>query len=290
MSTFHINRSYDPNFDVRDYGRMQERLERLPHNGVLTPLATPRRGGKTWTLRAMERRMNAAHPKAAMYLDLRDYPSLPAEPPAKCLLLDEPQFAAPPSEGARDAGRFLDWCAEMHRAEIRVVLAMTPAEWVTLCEADPSGARSSMKDLQFVRPLQPLEAKRLCRTDAARALLASLPALWCRSPFLLELLFAEAEARPDCSSDIPALLRAVVARCAEPSIDYVHNVFHVGLTEPQRQTLRKVACGDDAAPDEMLMLRGCGLVDEEHGAQFLADPILEAQLAPLGATTPPPPL
>ena len=282
MNVFDVNRGYDPDLDVRDYGSMQDRLERLSHNGVLMPIAASRRGGKTWTLRAMERRMNAARPGSAKYIDLRSYPKLPGDPPAGCLLLDEPQFAADPADRARDAGRFLDWCVKMHGAGTRVVLAMTPAEWVKLGEADRTGARISMKDLQFIRPLQPLEAKRLARTTAAQVVLSTLPTLWCRSPFLLELVFSEAEARPDLAGDTRALLRAVFVRCAEVQIDYVHYVFNDGLTEPQRRAVRRVAWADGDPPEEeMLMLRGCGLVDENHGVLFVADPILEAVLAPL---------
>jgi hypothetical protein len=275
-----VNRGYDPEFDVRDHCRMQERLERLSDNGVLIPIVASPWGGKTWTLRAMERRMNAARPGWARYLDLRVDP-LPADPPDGCLLLDEPQLAAEPSGRARDAGRFLDGCARMHGAGTRVALAMTPAEWVKLREADPFGARISMKDLQFIRPLQPLEAKRLARTAAAQALLPTLPTAWCRSPFLLELVFSEAEARQDPALDTAALLRAVLVRCSEAPIDYMRVVFDEGLTEPQREAVRRVAWSDGDPPQEqMLVLRGCGLTDEHHGVQFLADPIVEAVLAP----------
>jgi hypothetical protein len=275
-----VDRGYVPDLDVRDYGRMQERLERLPQNGVLTPIAASRWGGKTWTLRAMERRMNAARPGWAKYLDLRSYSALPVDPPAGCLLLDEPQLAADPADQARDAGLILDWCVKMHGEGTRVVLAMTPAEWVKLREADRTGARVSMKDLHFIRPLQPLEAKKMARTTLAQGVLATLPPLWCRSPFLLELVFSEAEVRPDLAGDTGALLGAVLARCAEAPIDYVRWVFNDGLSEPQRQAVRRVAWrGGDPPEEEMLILRGCGLVAEDHGVQFVADPIIEAALA-----------
>lgn len=279
MSVFDVDRDYVPELDVRDHGRMQDRLERLPHHGVLTPIAASRRGGKTWTLRAMERRMNAARPGWAKYLDLRAYSTLPEDLSAGCLLLDEPELAAAPADRARDAGRLLDWCATMRGAGTRVVLAMIPAEWVKLREADPAGARVSMKELQFIRPLQPLEAKRLARTASAQAVLATLPILWCRSPFLLELVFSVAEARPDLAGHTPALIGAALARCAEAGIDYVRCVFDDGLTEPQQKAVLRVARRDGDPPEEeMLILRGCGLVDEHHGVQFVADPVLEAVL------------
>ncbi|MCC6558570.1 MAG: metallophosphoesterase [Polyangiaceae bacterium] len=280
MSTFEVNRTYDPALDARDYGRLPERLLRQPDHGILWPIVAARRGGKTWTLRAMERRLNELEPRSARYLDLREaYPRLPAGLTARCLLLDEPQIAAATAEQVRDPARFLAWCARLHKADKRLVLAMTPAEWSRLREADAAGLQVSTKDLQFIAPLRAEEADRLARTEPARRLLDRLPPGWQRSPFLLELVFAEAESAPALADRLPELIRAALARCESYQVRYVHYVFHDGLSEPQRDIVRSLAWGEAATADEIL--RGSGLVAGERGEERVADPILWAHLAPL---------
>jgi 3',5'-cyclic AMP phosphodiesterase CpdA len=278
MSTFEVNRTYDPALDARDYGRLPERLTRHPDHGILWPIVAARRGGKTWTLRAMERRLNESAPGSARYVDLREaYPKLPARVQAGCVLLDEPQLAAADAGRVRDARRFLAWCAQQQRAGKRLVLAMTPAEWSRLGEADGAGLLASTKALQFIEPLRPHEADRLARTEPARRLLDQLPAIWRSSPFLLELVFAEAESNPALT--LPELLRAALARCESYQVRYVHYVFHDGLTAPQRATVRKLAWGEPIEADEVL--RGAGFLCGERGEERIADPILAAHLAPL---------
>ncbi|HZF51692.1 MAG TPA: metallophosphoesterase [Polyangiaceae bacterium] len=277
MGTFRVNRPYAPELDVRERDDLLERIESQPPNGVLWPLVAARRAGKTWTLRAIEHRFNGLQPSSAQFVDLNRLGSLPSKvEPGQCLLLDEPEVLL-----VRDARGFLDRCAELHAANVNVVVAMTPAEWEQLARAAEKGARVSARDLLFLPPLKPAEAKKLARTRQARALLRSLPESWQRSPFLLELVFETAELNPELAKDIRELLRTVIDRCDDAEFFYFPAVFENGLAASQQEAALAVARGTAPPSPERTMLERCGLVTIEDGRQSLADPVLEAHLSPL---------
>lgn len=277
MGTFRVTRPYSPELDVRDRDDLLQRIESQPPNGVVWPLVAARRAGKTWTLRAIEHRFNELQPGAARFLDLRrPDAALGRQPSGDCLLLDEPG-----AELARDARAFLDRCTELYTAGTQIVLAMTPAEWVLLREAGEKAARISAKDLLFLPPLGPHEARKLARTRQARTLLKSLPPGWQRSPFLLELVFEMAEASPDLARDPRALVRAALDKCDDTEHFYFEAVFSNGLTKAQQAVVLGAARGARAESPEWTLLERCGLLSAEGERRCLADPVLDAHLRPL---------
>lgn len=285
MPVFDARSDYDPRRDVRDHGELHALVARLPQKGVLYPLIGARRAGKTWMLRALEHRLNGARPDAARYVDLRRVGvSLPEPAAGECLLLDEPELADD-GEGARDPQALLAWCARAHAARAILLLAMTPAEWSVLEAAGEARGLVSARDLRFLAPLSDAQAKKLARTRAAKALLAKLPPLWRRSPFLLELVFqvAEeaAEADPSLAEEIWELLRAVRERSEDAEFFYFEAVYRNGLTAAQREVIEAMARGVEREPPEADLLRRAGLLARSGHRTVLADPILEANLLPL---------
>jgi 3',5'-cyclic AMP phosphodiesterase CpdA len=279
-TTFRVNRPYSPDLDVRDRDDLLERVESRPPNGVLWPLVAARRAGKTWTLRAIEHRVNALQPGSARFLDLRspDAPLSKAQA-VDCLLLDEPGI-----EITKDARGLLERCAELYADGKTIVMAMTPAEWEALQQAGEKGARISAKDLLFLAPLKPAEARKLARTRQAKVVLRALPPEWQRSPYLLELIFETAEANPELAKDpknMRELIRAVLDKCDDAEFFYFRAVFSEGLTGPQKEIIKRVARGLAVESQERTMLERCGLIVIEEGRQTLADPVLAAHLCPL---------
>ncbi|WP_437680873.1 metallophosphoesterase [Sorangium sp. So ce131] len=279
MGAFNVKRPYSPDRDVRSHGHLLDMLQSLPAHGVLWPLVGARRAGKTWTLRSIEHHLGGAR---AVYMDLRRCgPALPSVPPGTTLLLDEPQLAD--TGGApRDAVAFLRWCDDLYRSGTKVLLAMSPAEWIALERAAAADAwLLSPRDMRFLDPLTSAEAERLARTDAARALLPDLPEIWRRNPFLLELVFELAEQSPDLARDPWTLLRITRVRSELREFAYHRAVFDDGLTDGQRGVLREIARGASPHGEDVDLLERCGLVQQRGGRPVLADPILEANLCPL---------
>jgi hypothetical protein len=276
MRPFAVNRTYAPELDARAFRHVAEQIAAAPPNGVLWHAVAPRRAGKTWMLRAMEHRLNDARPGSAVFVDLRRAGCVaPPLAPGASLLLDEPG-----AEIARDPQGLLLWCRDLHAAGARVMLALTPREWVELAAAD-TGALAHPRDLVPFEPLSPAEAKKLAsRTKQAKALLKLLPAKWQRTPFLLELCFETAEEEPALYRDVPALLRTVLDRCEEERFDYLRWVLDDGLTAAQRAVLCNVARGLPTGPRDEALERS-GLLATEGGLCVIADPVLEAHLVPL---------
>jgi len=272
---------YSPDRDVRSHAPLFELVRSLPHEGVLWPLIGARRAGKTWTLKGLENRI-FREGGAARYVDLkRAGRNLPRPDAGSCLLLDEPELTGKGSR-LRDAGAFLKWCQDLHAEGTILLLAMTPAEWVALREAGEEGGLVSSRDLRFITPLKPDEAERLARTDEAKRLLPRLPAIWKRSPFLLELVFETAECEPDLWEERDwELLRTARERSEDAEYFYFQAVFENGLTEAQRAAVRDVARGLSAEPREADLLERCGLLAKLKSRRVIGDPILEANLCPL---------
>lgn len=281
MAVFNVRSPYSADRDVRDHAHLLDLLRSLPVNGVVWPLVGARRAGKTWTLKALEHHLARVPGTSALYLDLRKSgPALPSVSPGTTLLLDEPQLAGK-GGSPRDAATFLAWCNDLYRSNIRVLLAMSPAEWMALESVAPAGELVSARDMRFLDPLTPAEAMKLARTEASRALLPELPAIWRRNPFLLEFVFELAEQAPDLAKDLWTLLRTARVRSELREFAYYKAVFDDGLTEPQRGMLRDVARGAPSSDDNLELLERCGLLQQQGARHVLADPILEANLSPL---------
>ena len=219
MRAFDVRRPYSPERDVRDHGHLLDLLLSLPAHGVVWPLVGARRAGKTWTLKALEHHLGSAGGTAVRYMDLRKAgPTLPVVPSGITLLLDEPQLAGK-GGSPRDATAFLRWCDDLYRANPRGLRAMSPAEWVALERAAGGDAGLlSSRDMRFLDPLTPDEALKLARTDASRALLPELPAIWRRNPFLLEFVFELAEQSPDLAEEPWTLLWTARVRSEARSV------------------------------------------------------------------------
>ncbi|XXX80806.1 metallophosphoesterase [Sorangium sp. So ce134] len=281
MRAFDVRRPYSPERDVRDHGHLLDLLLSLPANGVIWPLVGARRAGKTWTLRALEHHLGSAGGASVRYLDLRRAgATLPAVPPGTTLLLDEPQLAGR-GGSPRDAMAFLRWCEALYQDSTRILLAMSPAEWIALERASGNAGLACSRDMRFLDPLAPDEALKLARTEASRALLPELPAIWRRNPFLLEFVFELAEHSPELAADPWTLLWTARVRSELLEFAYHRAVFEDGLTDAQRGVLREVARGASPRDENVDLLERCGLVQRRGGRAALADPILEANLCPL---------
>lgn len=283
MRVFDARAEYTPSRDVRDHRELLKLLKKPPQRSVLYPLIGARRAGKTWTLRALELLQNGKKsPIMAQYLNLMQLGGdLPSKPPARCLLLDEPELTGDGSRrrGARD---FLAWCRSQKEQGATLLLAMSPAEWDALRAADEAGTHVSVQDLRFLDALTPAQAGKLARTDQAQRILAGLPPAWQRSPFLLELVFQMAEdVGPDAEKDLWELLRQTRNRSERIEFFYFKAVFQLGLTDPQRASLRAVAEGNPLDGSETELLERCNLLEKQAGGHAIADPILAANLCPL---------
>jgi 3',5'-cyclic AMP phosphodiesterase CpdA len=98
----------------------------------------------------------------------------------------------------------------------------------------------------------------------------------------MELIFETAEQHPSLSNS--ELLRAVLDRCDQPDIRYLHHVFHDSLTESQRALLSSIALRqklDAHAACEPLL--GVGMIERDSPSPSyrFADPLLAAHLTPL---------
>lgn len=273
MQPFKVIRAYRSELDARDHASLFDDISGDPPNGVLWSIVAPRRAGKTWALKALEYLFNEQLAGSARFLDLRLAP-LPAPSRGAHLLLDEPGL-----ELDRDAPGFLDRCAALQDAGTRVILAMSPAEWVLLEQADRGGGQVDSKARLFLAPLTPSEAAKLAsRSPKAGALLDCLPPNWRRNPFLLELLFQLAAEDIDPHRDLRQLLQ--IALDATEQNEYLDSVLGNGLTDQHRVVLSRVARGVPPETPDTLMTK-CGLVASAHGLEHIADPVLEAHLCPL---------
>ncbi|HEY4016416.1 MAG TPA: metallophosphoesterase [Polyangiaceae bacterium] len=271
---FQVNRSYDPGRDVRaNYGDLETKLRQQPPDGALWLIVAPRRGRKTWTLKAMER----ALAPASRFLDLRDG-NPPASKVGHAYLLDEPLAQLKDSKKGR---ALLDRCARLVDAGSRVTMAVTPRELQMLLDHDAGRGRVSEKALLNIPFLTADEAATLARTPRARAILTQLPAEWKRSAFFLELLFEVDESKHCC--DWRLLLRAVLEECRRAGINYFNNVFIEGLTDGQRAVVRRVTRGEIHRRSECGRLIEAGLIDwnAADNVARLADPILDAHFSSL---------
>jgi hypothetical protein len=282
MAIFNAQASYDPRRNVRDPTKLVELLGSLPQEGVLFPLVGARRAGKTWALRAVESALKQRPGRTVRYVDLRYYGSgLPDTLQEDCLLLDEPELTGT-GKRVREPAAFLRWCKSAYESNKVLLLAMSPAEWAVLQQADESVGLVSSRQLTVLDPLKALQAERLARTEQARRILARLDEPWKRNPFLLELVFQVAEEQgDDAENDLWELLRQTRDRSDDSEFFYFQAVYWNGLTEAQRETLRNVAHAAPTKKGELEFLMRCGLVAMKEKHPAIADPILDANLCPL---------
>jgi len=283
MPVFDARAEYTAKRDVRYHGELLQLLKNPPQRSVLYPLVGARRAGKTWKLKALELLQNGRRtPGAAHFLDLKQLgPNLPDQPPARCLLLDEPELTG---EGPRlrNPHEFLAWCRKQKAQGATLLLAMSPAEWTVLRAADEAGTLVSVQDLRYLDALTGEQARLLARTDQARTLLPGLPEAWRKIPFLLELVFQMAEQiGPNAEKNLWELLRQTRNQSDRIAFFYFKAVFHLGLTNAQRALLRAVAAGDPVDPGEAELLECCHLLEKQPHGHAIADPILAANLSPL---------
>jgi 3',5'-cyclic AMP phosphodiesterase CpdA len=272
---------YDASRDVRDHTHLIRLLRALPQEGVLFPLVGTRRAGKTWALKALESALKQIPGKTALYVDLRRLPSeLPGAFAEECLLLDEPELSG---EGTRvrDSKGFLRWCLKLYESKKILLVAMSPAEWVALQQAGEPLKFVSPRELQFLKPLDAVQAEHLARTEQAKQLLPRLGDQWKKNPFLLELFFQVAEEQKSgVETDLWELHRQVRDKSDSKDFFYFNAVYWNGLTDGQRALLKSVAHGT-TWKEEFELLTRCGLVAKKGAYPVIADPILEAKLCPL---------
>lgn len=266
---------YDPARDVFDRTALVRRVRGAPPGAVCWVFVAPRRGGKTWTLRALEHHLGAR----AQVVDVRGavFQAPSALERGDTVLVDEPGYTL------REAGRaFVSGCRALQARGVRVVVAATPAEYEALgacCQAGQGDVAGAV-----------LHAPRLTADGASRiagrgvegaALLGRVPEAWRATPFLLELCLYAIELDP-ALADAAAVARRAIS-LAESEYDYMKFAWCQGLTEPQRAVVR--ACLRGAAPTdhaERDLLERAGVLREGTSGRFqVADPILAATLAPL---------
>ena len=278
---FQVNRAYDPKLDVRDLTELSQRIQQEPPGGKVWLLVAPRRGRKTWTLRGLERNLKA---NRAKWIDIQGEEGL-RKLPEKTLkrgyyfLLDEAHAILKNPT----LGRLLvERCASLHDQEARVILAVTPAECQLLLDYGHSSGLVSEKAIIGIAPLNAQEANQQAgRLSAAQALLGSIPAAWKQSAFRLELLCHQIELSPAAS--VHDLIRSALEWCRGGSVNYLHHAFFEGLNPAQQQIVRQVARGEsiDRSAAHLLFAAAILRFDDHKKRSFVADPILEAELAPL---------
>ncbi len=240
--------------------------------GVVWTLVGPRRCGKTWALKALQRHLAADHKIEAVYVDLTGQPQKLEGLTVKnagFILVDEPEqlVRSSPAQlltiaaGLKDEGR-------------KLMIAMTPAEWSLLRAADPAGQWLRDLDRRPIAPLEEAQWLRLARTPWAPALVSELPAGWRQSPFLLEMLLWVADKAVNLRdpAQMDRLLLTVLEELAGINIKYFEAVFQRGLSEPQREVLRALQRETKPAREAAELLDYCGLIDLDR--RVVRDPVL----------------
>jgi hypothetical protein len=228
MPSYESRSSYQVDRDVRDWTRLLDHIEHRDPAGVFWPIVGPRRSGKTWALKALAAKLapRASHYQLLSRIYAAQGPGLDTIADTltseHVLLLDEPGFAlfrpAPdndrsylPDDPRDDIDALIQALARLHDRGVRIVMAMTPAEWRALLRADRGRDHVSPHDLSHaLGPLTADQALQIARDDEARALVGRLPSPWTRSPFLLTWLLHHAFVDGTPHDDLPAFLRGFI--------------------------------------------------------------------------------
>lgn len=282
--------AYDPSLDVRDWSALERRF-RFQSEGAFWPILGARRSGKTWALRALERRLSHAQ-----YIDLRHGPPS-RRSGAKTLLLDEAGthiFHRPEPGQLRHEHRpnpatitdLLQWCTEQRENECVVVVALTPAEWVAVVDHEKDGYFVQRNELQAgALPALTADQARCLgnRTPGGAQIVAQVirdAPDWARSPFLLTLLLEITCAEGAAGMLDSACQRALRQANDGNSFDYTERVFFEGLDSHQQGALRAVSRRALADPQRCQLLVHAGLLEVDDHGHRIADPVIAQHLPP----------
>lgn len=288
MTAFNPRLAWKEASDVRHetVGELAKLLFENRPVGIVWPIVAARRVGKTWALKGLEYHALKMG-KDAKYFDLRcDQDEFQAAT-SRFLLIDEPSLEG--KDASDNAIRLIAQLRKMQSENKRVVLALSPAEWSNLCDADGTGALICIADMQSIDPLTVSQVENLVLSRATWApdLLQQIESgarcLWKRTPFLLEFLFSEAEQRKFdvATGEIEGLLHGALASI-NAEFEYTDLVFKKGLTARQRSLLRDVARNMPVSAPDCIFLKKCGLIDYDAAtnAAELVDPLLRIHLPP----------
>lgn len=266
---------YDPDRDVFDRAPLARRVRGAPPGAVCWVFVAPRRGGKTWTLKALAHHIGPR----ARFVDTRGAAfSEPTDLAAgDTVLVDEPGYTLRARGGAFVAG-----CRALQARGVRVVVAATPAEYEDLSACCQGGHGDIAGAVLHAPRLTPEGAAKLAARGAdGAALLARVPEAWRGTPFLLELCLYAIELDPSLV-DADAVGRRAIS-LAESEYDYMRFAWCQGLSAAQRDVVRACLRGApvaDAAARDLLERAGVLTKDASNRVR-VADPILAAHLAPL---------
>jgi len=265
---------YDPARDVFERAEFVNHVRGDPPGAVCWVFVAPRRGGKTWTLKALAHHLGAR----ARYRDVqgRAWQAPKDARDGDTLLLDEPGHTLT----ERDAGFVAD-CRALHKKGARVVVALTPAEYERLAALCVGGvgdvSRAVLRAPHFTRTE---ELRLAARNDDTLPLRGSLPEAWRSTPFFLTLLFHAMEQR-GMDGDVEAAARAATA-LAEDQYDYTKLAWCEGLSRAQREVVRTCLRGRPASGPVADLLVSAGVLRRDAAGRCrVVDPILAAHLAPL---------
>lgn len=293
-------RRYLPDRDVRTWDDLVALLREDDPVGLFWPLLGPRRSGKSWALAAIKQQLGGrAHVvdlSTCDGLDDLDYDDgaiVLVDEPGRFLFREGEVAAGRPrqSDGAM-VQRFFAWCDRLRtRRNCRLLVAMTPAEWLALQQHGRARLRVSDKDLQsHLRPLSPEQALRIAQDEPARALLMSVQREqpdWLRNPFLVMYLLdrahddgvlAEPTRRP-----VAAFLADVIEDINQVvPWNYTAMVFHEGLGDSLQEALRRIARREPVDPLALAVLKVSGLVEPRTGEHHdsIRDPVVADLLPP----------
>ncbi|WP_326795769.1 metallophosphoesterase [Streptomyces sp. NBC_01808] len=277
MSRFRPSRAYQPELDVRfpgDHvpGWARPLVEGQLPNSAAWLVELPRRAGKTWLARAVER---ARAERPSLRVDLRSTAEAvrrsglgcltggkqaPRVAPGCVVLVDEPAVARGAENGARtrtrntpaapgaptrtalggvDPAALAAGLEQVRDAGAVPVVFATPAEQLLLA---PHLGADAPKDV--LRPPRMTDGE--CARMAARApewapavveLLRAAEPAWLQTPFLLELALQTAEEHPALRADAARLATAAYEEACGRH-QYVPQWFHDGLAPEHRAALR----------------------------------------------------
>jgi 3',5'-cyclic AMP phosphodiesterase CpdA len=254
MTAFVPSGAYHADLDIRFRdgevpGWVRPLVEGRSPNAECWLVVLPRRAGKTWLARGIER---VRAPGTTRCVDLRSSTSAVKKAGLGCLisgraatplaegllLIDEPAVSA--SGTARVTPQTLAaGIAQLRTAGTTAVVFGTHAELALL---RPHLGPDSGRDIIEPPALTTAEIERLTAraprwAPELTAALDKFDARWFRTPFLCELILSVAERQPDLREDLPALVRAAIDE-ADRRHAYFEQYFRNGLDPRHRSELR----------------------------------------------------
>lgn len=265
---------YDPALDALDRSTQVRRAKGDPPGALCWVFVASRRGGKTWTLKALRHHLGAQ----AQYIDAQGscFSAPSGLQRGDVLLIDEPGHTLE-SRGVA----FVDECRKLQREGVRVVVAMTPAEHERLSSLCKPGVGDVSKANLPSAPLTSAGEQKLTERDVSmRALLADVPEQWRSTPFFLEL-FLLAKERDATLSSVNAIARAAID-IADDEYDYTHIAWRQALSSAQREIVRRCLRGESVRGTEADLLVAASVLRRDASDRCrVLDPILAANLSVL---------